>query len=109
MHDRGDLLWQDVDWCPASQALPHTGDAESFEGPQVRVYGVDMDFERASDLGRLQASGVQHDGFGTAPLPRRKLVFQHGMELSHFNCSQLSRLQRSRHGWTSCPRVVQPY
>jgi hypothetical protein len=107
--DLGGLLWPDVDWCPASQALPHTGDTEVFEGLQVRVHGVDMDLERASDLGRLQASGVQHDGLSTAPLPRRERVFQHGVELSHFNCSRLSHLQRSRHGWTSCPRVVQPY
>jgi hypothetical protein len=109
MQDLGGLLGQDVDWRPASQALPHTGDPELFEGLQVRVHGVDMDLERASDLGRLQASGVQHDGLSTAPLPRRELVFQHGVEVSHFNCSRLSCLQRSRHGWTSCPRVVQPY
>jgi hypothetical protein len=107
--DLGDLLGQDVDWRPASQALPHTGDTELCEGLQVRVHGVDMDLERASDLGPLQASGVQHDGLSTAPLPRRELVFQHGVELSHFNGSRRSRLQRSRHGWTSCPRVVQPY
>jgi hypothetical protein len=105
----GGLLWQDVDWCSASQALPRTGDTEVFEGLQVRVYSVDMDLECASDLGRLQASGVQHDGLSTAPLPRRELVFQQGVELSHFNCSRLSRRQRSRHGWTSCPRGVQPY
>jgi hypothetical protein len=107
--DLGGLLGQDADWRPASQALPHTGDTEVFEGLQVRVHGVDMDLERASHLGRLQVSGVQHNGLSTAPLPRRELVFQHEVELSHFTCSRLSRLQRSRHGWTSYPRVVQPY
>ncbi len=45
----------------------------------------------------------------TAPLPRRTLVCPHGVELSTFTCSRLSRLQGSRHGWTSCPGVVQPY
>jgi hypothetical protein len=107
--DLGGLLGRDADWRPASQALPHTGDAELCEGPQVRVYGVNMDLKRASNLGRLQASGVQHDGLSTAPLPRREIVFQHGVELSNFNRSRLARLQRSRHGWTSYPRVAQPY
>jgi hypothetical protein len=107
--DRGGLLGQNADWRPASQVLPHTGHTAVCEGLQVRIHGVDMDLERASDLGRLQASGVQHDGLRTAPLPRRELVFQHGVELSHFNGSRRSRLQRSRHGWTSCSRVVQPY
>lgn len=96
--DLGGLLGPDADWRPASQVLPHTGDTEVCEGLQIRIHGVDMDLERASDLGRFQASGVQHDGLSTAPLPRRQLVFQHGVELSHFNCSRLSRLQRSRHG-----------
>ncbi len=44
--DLGDLRGRDADWRPASQALPHAGDAEVFEGPQIRVHGVDMDRER---------------------------------------------------------------
>ena len=69
------LPGRDADWCPASQALPHTEDAEWCEGLQVRVYGVHMDLKRSSNLGRLQASGVQHDGLSMAPLPRREIVF----------------------------------
>jgi hypothetical protein len=94
--DLDGLLGQNADWRPASQALPHAGDAKGFEGPQIRVHGVDMDLERGSDLGRLQTSGVQHDGLSTAPLPRRELVCQDEMELSNFNRSRLSCLQRSR-------------
>jgi hypothetical protein len=65
-----------------------------------------MDLKRASNLGCLQGSGVQHNGLSTAPLPRREIVFQHGVELSNFNRSWLARLQRSRRGWTSYPRVA---
>jgi hypothetical protein len=71
VQDLGDLRGRDADWRPASQALPHAGDAEVVESPQVRVHSVDMDLERAGDLGRLQAGGVQHDGLSAPPLPRR--------------------------------------
>lgn len=107
--DLGSLLGRDADWRPAAQALPYTDDAALCEGPQVRVDGVHMALKRASNRDRLQASGVQHDGLSTAPLPRRAIVFQQGVELSNFNRSRFTHLQRSRHGWTSYPRVAQPY
>jgi hypothetical protein len=107
--DLGDLRGRDADWRPASQALPHAGDAAVVESPQVRVHGVDMDLERAGDLGCPQAGGVQHDGLSAPPLPRREVVFQRQVKLPNFNRPRLSHLQRSRHGWTSCARVIQPY
>ena len=96
--DLGGLLGRDADWRPAAQALPSTDDAALCEGPQVRVYGVPMDLKRASHRSRFQGSGVQHDGLSTAPLPRREIVFQQGVELSNCNRSRFTHLQRSRHG-----------